>query len=79
MIPRSKFSFINPYDAHRFLKILKKCRQFRCTGLLHSSKLVHLDGKKLTFLTWNLMQILMNLVFFFLRQQEGAKKWLELK
>ena len=41
-------SLINPYSAQYFLKLLEKCNQFRCTGLLHSSKLVHVDNKKLT-------------------------------
>ena len=39
--------FVNPWSAHCFLKFLKKRRQFRCTGLLRSSKVVHLDGKNL--------------------------------
>ena len=37
--------------------------RFRCTGLLCSTRLVHLDDKKLVYLTRNLVQILMNLVF----------------
>ena len=34
-----------------FKFFLKKRRQFRCTRLLHSSKLVHLDGKNLACFT----------------------------
>ena len=33
--------------------LLKKYWQFGCTGLLRSSKLVHLDAKNLAFLTQN--------------------------
>ena len=33
---------------------------FRYTGLLRSSKLVHLDGKNLTFFIRNLVQNLLN-------------------
>ena len=42
---------INSLSAHCFLKFLKKRRQFRCTGLLSSSKVTHLDAKNLTFLS----------------------------
>ena len=45
-----------------FLKFLKKRSQFRCTVLLRSSKLVHVDGKNLTCFVQNLDQNLMNLV-----------------
>ena len=42
----SNFVFMNPQPLHSFFKILKNYTYFRCTGLLHSSKLVHLDVKK---------------------------------
>ena len=42
---------INSLSAHCFLKFLKNRRQFRCTGLLSSSKVIHLDAKNLTFLS----------------------------
>ena len=45
-----------------FLKFLKKRRQFCCTGLLPSNKLVHLDGKNLACFTENVVQKLKNLV-----------------
>ena len=48
--------------ARTVFKFLKRCSQFRCTGLLHSSKLVHLDSKNLTCFIQNLVQNLMNLV-----------------
>ena len=52
----------NPQSAHCFLKFLKKRTQFRCTGLLRSSKLVILDGKNLICFIQNLVHDLMNLV-----------------
>ena len=67
----SNFSFINPWRAHCFLKFLKKHRQFCCTGFLHSSKLVHLDGKNLTCFIQNLVQISMNLVL----SSKSNSKW----
>ena len=48
-------------------------RQFRCTGLLRSSKLGHLDGKILACFTRNLVQILMNLVFSSKGNKSGQK------
>ena len=45
-----------------FFKFLKNRSQFRCTGLLCSSQLVHLDGKNLTCFIQNLVQNLMNLI-----------------
>ena len=67
---------LNPYSAHCFLKFLKKCWQFCCTGLLRStlvrsSKLVHLDGRKLASFTWNLVQSLMDLIF----SSKNNRKW----
>ena len=51
VIPRKNFPtkgfYVNPQSTHCFLKFLKKRSHFRCTGLLRSSKLVYLDGKKL--------------------------------
>ena len=35
--------------ARTVFKFLKKHTEFRCTGLLRSNKLVHLDSKNLTF------------------------------
>ena len=35
----------NPQSAQCLLKTLKKCKQLLCTGLLHSSKIEHLDHK----------------------------------
>ena len=61
----------NPQSAHCFLIVLKKCRQFRCIGLLCSSKLVHSDGKKLACFMSNLVQNLMNLVF----SSKDNRKW----
>ena len=60
IVPRS--DKLNPQSAHCFLKCLKKRSQFRCTGLLHSSKLVNLDGKNLTCFIQKLVHNLMNLV-----------------
>ena len=57
--------------ARTVLKILQKCRQFCSAGLLHSSKLVHLDGKKLACFTWNIMHNLINFVFF----SKSNRKW----
>ena len=37
---------VNPWSGHCVFKFLKKCRQFCCTGLPRSSKLVHLDDEK---------------------------------
>ena len=59
-----------------FFEFFKKHSQIRCTGLLQSSKLVHLDGKNLTCFIQNLVPNLMNVV---LKQQEGDKKLLKLK
>ena len=54
-----------------FLKFLKKCRQFRCTGLLRRSKQIHLDAKNLTFFFQNLVQNLLNLVL----SSKSDRKW----
>ena len=51
----------NSWSAQSILEFLKICWQFRCTGLLRSSKLVHLDGKNLVCFTQNSVQNLMNL------------------
>ena len=59
--------------AHYFLKLLKKCWQFRCAGLLCSSKLDHLDRKSLPDFTWNLVQNLISLVVF----SKNNRKWLK--
>ena len=47
--------------------------QFRCTGLLWSSKLVHLDGKKLVWFTQSLVQNLMNLVIISKNKSRALK------
>ena len=60
-----KYTFVacfNPQGVRCFLKFLKKRSQFRCTGLLRSGKLVHLDGKNLNCFIQNLVHDLMNLV-----------------
>ena len=42
----------NIYGARFFFfYFLKKCRRLRCTGLLRSSKLLHLDGNYLACFT----------------------------
>ena len=64
-ISSSIFSFINPWRTHCLLKILKKCIQVSCTGLLCSSKLVHWDGERVPCFTRNLMRNFMSLVLLF--------------
>lgn len=59
---RSKFSFINPYLLHPFLKFYKKEQYFCCTGLLHGSNLIHLDDRNMAHITWNLMHNSVNLI-----------------
>ena len=56
--------FVNPWSAHWFLKLLKKCRQLHCIGLMRKSKLAHLHSKILARFIWNLVQNLMNLFCF---------------
>ena len=58
-----RFSFVNPESAHCLLKDFKKCRRFRCTGLLRSSKLIQLDLKNVAAFTQNLVQNLIDVVF----------------
>ena len=70
-VSESDFSFIDPYSAHCYFKFLKKRSQFRCTGLLYSSKLEHLDGKTLTCFIQNLVQNLMNLLL----SSKSNRKW----
>ena len=41
----------NIYRARFFFNFLKKCRRLRYTGLLRSSKLLHLDGNYLACFT----------------------------
>ena len=55
-------SFINSLDALFGLQSFKKCRQFCCTGLLRSNKLVHVDAKNMARFTQNLVQNLMSLL-----------------
>ena len=50
-----KYFTINPYNALFGFKFLKNCQQFHCTGLLHSSKLVHVDAKNVTLFTQKLV------------------------
>ena len=50
---------------------MEKRRQFRFTGFLRSSKLVHLDSKNLTCYIQNLVQNLINLVL----HSENNRKW----
>ena len=52
-------------------KFLKKRRRFRCTCLLHSSKLVHIDGKNLSGFIQNLVQNLINSVL----SSKSNRKW----
>ena len=54
-----------------FKIFLKERSQFRCTGLLCNSKLVHLDGKNLTRFIQNLVQNLMNLIL----SSKSNRKW----
>ena len=67
------FSFINPKNAHYFLKELKKCGQFCCAVLMRSNKLVHLDCKIVAAFTQYLVQNLMDLVFFLKRRGSSEK------
>ena len=55
----------------KFLK--KKGKSFRCTGLLSSSKLVHLRGKTLTCFNQNPVQKLTNLVLMPKSKGKGSK------
>ena len=63
--------FLKPWSTHCFLNFLRKRSQFRCTGLLCSSKLVHLGGKNLTCFIQNLVHNLMNLVL----SSKSNRKW----
>ena len=54
-----------------FKIFLKERSQFRRTGLLCNSKLVHLDGKNLTRFIQNLVQNLMNLIL----SSKSNRKW----
>ena len=62
----TKNSVLGSISVYYFLRartvFVKKCNQFRCTGLLRSSKQVHLDDKNLTCITINLVQNFMSLV-----------------
>ena len=77
-LSRSNSSFINPYTAHCFLKVFGKRKQFRCTGLLGSRKLIHLNKINLIFFypkfSW---QFNAPSVTFY-NWQKGVKKWLDL-
>ena len=70
-ISRNNFSFINPQSMHCFLKFLKKCKHFCCTGLLYSRKLVHFSQQKSGFFTHSFVQTLMNLVLI----SKSDMKW----
>ena len=65
-------SFLTLRARTVFKNFLKKWRQFRCTGLLRSSKLVHLHRKNLASFTRNLVQNLMKLVLF---SESTGKGW----
>ena len=73
-VSQSSFNFINTQSTHSFLiKILKKRSQFHCTGLLRSSKLVHIDSKNLICFFQNLVHNLMNLVLHSKIERKQAK------
>ena len=63
----------NPKSAHCFLIFLRKRRQFHCTSLLPSSKLLHLDYKNLTCFIQNLVQNLKNLLSNIKTKRSGQK------
>ena len=65
------FNFTNPRRAHCVLKVLKKCKHFRCTRLLRSIELVYLDYENLTCFSWNMLQNLMCLVLI----SKSNRKW----
>ena len=63
----------NPSNALFSLKSPKMCQSFQCTGLLRSSKLVHVDAKNLVLFTQNLEQNRVSL----LPASKMHRKWLK--
>ena len=53
---KSNFNSQNAFFGLKSQKKKKKFRQFHCTGLLCSGKLVHVDKKNLALFTQNLVQ-----------------------
>ena len=63
---------------HYVLKFLKICKWFRCTGLLHNSKLVHLEVKNLDWFNLNWVENLMSLILTF-KNKKNVWKMVKIK